>query len=118
MLLYWTVISEAITKGAKVFDFGRSTLNEGTYNFKKQWGSQPAPLHWASYINGVQQDVLDISKSKPREFVEHIWRKLPLAFVNFVGPRVRKFVSLLVCDCKLVMASYDLNRVKIFRLLF
>ena len=94
MLLYWTVISEAITKGAQVFDFGRSTLNEGTYNFKKQWGSQPAPLHWATYINGVQQDVVDMGKSKPRELVEQIWRKLPLALVNFVGPRVRKFVSL------------------------
>jgi FemAB-related protein (PEP-CTERM system-associated) len=94
MLLYWAVLNEAITKGAHVFDFGRSTVNEGTYNFKKQWGSQPAPLHWATYKNGVQQDVLDIGKSKLRELVEQIWRKLPLSLVNFVGPRIRKFISL------------------------
>jgi hypothetical protein len=37
---------------------------------------------------------LDIGKSKLRELVEQIWRKLPLSLVNFIGPRVRKFVSL------------------------
>lgn len=94
MLMYWTVISHAITTGAAVFDFGRSSVNEGTYNFKKQWGSQPAPLQWLNYHNGVKQEHLDIGKSKARYLVEGIWRKLPLFFVNFVGPKVRKFVSL------------------------
>jgi hypothetical protein len=92
--LYWAVLSEAITKGAQVFDFGRSTVNEGTYNFKKQWGSQPAPLHWASYENGHLIEVLDLGKSKIRESVESIWRKLPLVIVNYVGPKIRKYVSL------------------------
>jgi FemAB-related protein (PEP-CTERM system-associated) len=94
MLLYWAVLSEAITKGAHVFDFGRSTVNEGTYNFKKQWGSQPAPLNWASYENGLLIEVLDHGKSKIRELVESIWRKLPLVMVNYVGPKIRKYVSL------------------------
>jgi hypothetical protein len=88
------VLSEAITKGAQVFDFGRSTVNEGTYNFKKQWGSQPAPLHWATYEGGNLVEVLDIGKSKARDLVESIWKKLPLWLVNYVGPKVRKFVSL------------------------
>jgi FemAB-related protein (PEP-CTERM system-associated) len=94
MLLYWTVLSEAIIKGAQVFDFGRSTVNEGTYNFKKQWGSQPAPLNWATYEKGNVVEVLDIGKSKARNLLESIWQKLPLWLVNYVGPKVRKFVSL------------------------
>ena len=94
MLLYWAVLNEAITKGAQVFDFGRSTVNEGTYNFKKQWGSQPAPLHWATYEGGNLVEVLDIGKSKARDLVESIWKQLPLWLVNYVGPKVRKFVSL------------------------
>jgi FemAB-related protein (PEP-CTERM system-associated) len=94
MLLYWAVLSEAITKGAQVFDFGRSTVNEGTYNFKKQWGSRPAPLNWARYENGHLIEELDLGKSKIRESVESIWRKLPLVIVNYVGPKIRKYVSL------------------------
>jgi len=94
MLLYWTVLSEAISQGASVFDFGRSTVNGGTYNFKKQWGSQPAPLHWASYENGHLIEVLENGKSKIRKSVEAIWRKLPLAVVNYMGPRIRKYVSM------------------------
>jgi FemAB-related protein (PEP-CTERM system-associated) len=94
MLLYWTVLSEAITKGAQVFDFGRSTLNEGTYNFKKQWGSQPAPLNWVRYENGNLVEVVDLGKSTARELLETMWQKLPLWLVNYVGPKVRKFVSL------------------------
>ena len=94
MLLYWTVLSEAITRGAQVFDFGRSTLNEGTYNFKKQWGSQPAPLNWARYESGNLVEVVDLGKSTARKLIETIWQKLPLWLVNYVGPRVRKFVSL------------------------
>jgi lipid II:glycine glycyltransferase (peptidoglycan interpeptide bridge formation enzyme) len=44
MLLYWTMIRDSIERGYKVFDFGRSTPNEGTYNFKKQWGAVEAPF--------------------------------------------------------------------------
>src|SRR5207237_9352455 len=35
MLLYWTMIEDAIRLGYRTFDFGRSTPNEGTYQFKK-----------------------------------------------------------------------------------
>jgi serine/alanine adding enzyme len=44
MLLYWTMLRDSIARGYKVFDFGRSTPNEGTYQFKKQWGAQESPF--------------------------------------------------------------------------
>ena len=45
-LLYWTMIRGAIEEGRKVFDFGRSTPNDGTYHFKEQWGGVPEQLFW------------------------------------------------------------------------
>jgi hypothetical protein len=36
----------------KSFDFGRSTMNEGTYKFKKQWGCEPTQLHWSEIASG------------------------------------------------------------------
>ena len=45
-LLYWHAIESAVADGCEVFDFGRSTPDEGTYKFKEQWGASPVPLHW------------------------------------------------------------------------
>ena len=94
MLLYWSVLSESIQKGMKSFDFGRSTLNEGTYKFKKQWGCAPTALEWTELAGGQIVKNEDMQKSKAREIVEKVWCKTPLAVTNFLGPRVRKYISL------------------------
>ena len=39
MRLYWELLSQAIARGCKSFDFGRSTVDSGTYRFKQQWGA-------------------------------------------------------------------------------
>jgi len=36
-MLYWEAIEFDIRNGFNKFDFGRSTPNERTYNFKRQW---------------------------------------------------------------------------------
>ena len=41
MLLYWSCLTIACEKGFTEFDFGRSTVGEGTYKFKEQWGAVP-----------------------------------------------------------------------------
>ncbi len=94
MLLYWAVLSEATKQNVTRFDFGRSTVGEGTYNFKKQWGCLPMRLKWQSFENGRQFVPKHISKSKTRENIEKIWQKLPLPMTNFLGPKIRKHISL------------------------
>ena len=42
MLLYWTMLRDAIEAGCGRFDFGRSSPDASTYTFKRQWApSQP-----------------------------------------------------------------------------
>jgi FemAB-related protein (PEP-CTERM system-associated) len=94
MLLYWSVLSESIQKGMKSFDFGRSTLNEGTYKFKKQWGCEPTELEWTELARGQIIQNEDMQKSKARAIVEQVWCKTPLAVTNYLGPRLRKYISL------------------------
>ena len=48
MLLYWNVLKYSCDIGFKMFDFGRSSVGEGTYKFKTQWGAQAIPLTWYS----------------------------------------------------------------------
>lgn len=97
MLLYWELLKLSCQAGCSVFDFGRSTVNEGTYRFKKQWGAQPYELHWRQY----NSDGIDLSDerapgwlSRTRPMVESAWQHLPTGMTTFLGPRIRRYISL------------------------
>ncbi|MBO1256538.1 GNAT family N-acetyltransferase [Alteromonas sp. 5E99-2] len=97
MLLYWSVLGACADKNIATFDFGRSTFNEGTYKFKKQWGAEPVKLLWQNYHQGKLEkddDEQAQTGSSLRSHVENIWRKLPLPLTIFLGGRVRKYISL------------------------
>ena len=94
MLLYWNLLKVSCERGCKQFDFGRSTYGEGTYNFKKQWGAKPVLLDWQTLDKqGVVAEMAG-GKSRARELIETVWRKLPLPVVNAIGPRLRRHISL------------------------
>jgi len=88
MLLYWTVLRYACESGYARFDFGRSTPHGGTYRFKEQWGAQPVPLHWQYWL--ARGDATpDLSPANPRyRAAIRIWRSLPLAVANRLGPMI------------------------------
>jgi FemAB-related protein (PEP-CTERM system-associated) len=92
MMLYWTFLKYAADTGKKVFDFGRSTPNEGTYRFKKQWGAESETLYWYNLTETELQK--GPSGNKIRDKLELIWQKMPLPAANFIGPMVRKYISL------------------------
>ena len=50
MLLYWSVLEFACRQGFRVFDFGRSSPDSGTFKFKAQWGAAPVPLYWHYWV--------------------------------------------------------------------
>jgi len=97
MMLYWSLLKHATDNGCQQFDFGRSSIGEGTFKFKQQWGAKPVELVWKTYpeiINkAVQEDNLHQSSSF-RQAAENIWRKLPLPLTIKLGSRVRKYISL------------------------
>jgi len=94
MMLYWSLLKEVTDTGAKEFDFGRSTYGEGTFKFKQQWGAKPQPLNWV--LPGQQPLPADkqSTSGKLRKIVEQTWPKLPIGVTTFVGPRIRKYISL------------------------
>jgi FemAB-related protein (PEP-CTERM system-associated) len=94
MLLYLRMLEYACDQGYRAFDFGRSTIGEGTYKFKEQWGAAPAPLHW--YYLSLTGRRLDPEGSgvKRLEAARYYWRWLPLVVTKVVGPRIRKHISL------------------------
>jgi FemAB-related protein (PEP-CTERM system-associated) len=94
MLLYWTFLAYAADQGYKRFDFGRSTPGEGTYRFKEQWGARPQPLYWQTITSDEGHDDVSPSPAYSRILLEATWRRLPVPLSNFLGPIIRRFVSL------------------------
>ena len=86
-LLYWTMLRWAVQRGYQMFDFGRSTRDEGTYHFKKQWGAQPQELAW-EYL-GLSGDLPDQSPKNPKfKAAIAVWQHLPVWLTNRVGPPI------------------------------
>lgn len=96
MLLYWTLLKAVTDLKIDIFDFGRSTFNEGTYKFKAQWGAKPQLLNWQviSSQSAQPDSTSNGSVSKIRPYIEQAWRKLPLGVTEWIGPKVRKYISL------------------------
>jgi FemAB-related protein (PEP-CTERM system-associated) len=86
--LYWEMLRHAVATGCRRFDFGRSTPDEGTYQFKKQWGAQPEPLHW-EYVLLTRTELPDQSPKNPRfRLAIDAWKKLPISVANRLGPAI------------------------------
>jgi FemAB-related protein (PEP-CTERM system-associated) len=96
MLLYWGMLEYAIQQGYTGFDFGRSTVGEGTFKFKEQWGAKPQTLWW--YYKGADSaDQNDEETGPPgwkKQLFISVWRLIPLPVTSFLGPIIRKQISL------------------------
>lgn len=92
-LLYWEMIRDAIRRGCTVFDFGRSTPNDGTYHFKEQWGGKPEPLYWEHAYPDGRTPALP-GESEPARFSASVavWKRLPLTVTRTLGPRIVRLV--------------------------
>ncbi|WP_334064090.1 GNAT family N-acetyltransferase [Alteromonas genovensis] len=97
MLLYWSLLAHCADNSIECFDFGRSTFEEGTYKFKKQWGAEPQLLNWQKYNSAgrpITEKVDSSQQNKLRSMVESIWQKLPLSITVSAGSLIRPYISL------------------------
>jgi FemAB-related protein (PEP-CTERM system-associated) len=91
-LLYWRIMERAIVEGRRVFDFGRSTPNDGTFNFKEQWGAKPEQLHWEYHLLGTTALPADDRHSTKYQTMIDTWKRLPLPLATLIGPRIARAV--------------------------
>lgn len=86
--MYWEVMRRACERGIRVFDFGRSKRDTGSFAFKKHWGFEADPLHYEYKL--VRGDkVPDINPTNPKfGLMIAMWRRLPLGVANRLGPLI------------------------------
>jgi FemAB-related protein (PEP-CTERM system-associated) len=84
-LLYWSIMKHYCLAGARCFDFGRCTIGERTYQFKKQWGSEPIEFYYQYWVHPEHKlTILSPDNPKYQRKVQ-IWRKLPLWATKVLG---------------------------------
>jgi len=90
MLLYWNILKFACEKGFKLFDFGRSTIGEGTFKFKEQWGSKPLQLYWHYWLKNAGP-LPELNPNNPKyRLAIRTWQRLPVALTKLIGPIIVK----------------------------
>ncbi|MFA5984844.1 MAG: FemAB family XrtA/PEP-CTERM system-associated protein [Methylococcaceae bacterium] len=88
--MYWEVMRRAVEKNVKVFDYGRSKMGTGPYNFKKNWGFQPEPLFYEFHLVKAKA-MPDINPLNPKyQFFIGAWKRLPLPVSQTLGPFLAK----------------------------
>lgn len=86
--MYWNLMQAAAARGCRIFDYGRSKLGTGAYDFKKNWGftATPLPYEYKLYASDKLPDNNPLNP-KYQLFIK-MWKKLPLPVANFLGPYI------------------------------
>lgn len=92
MVLYNAVLQYACTEGYREFDFGRSSVDSGTYRFKEQWGAKPLTLYWYYWLSKVTK-LPELNPQNPKyQLAIRLWQYLPVPVTQLVGPAIVKYL--------------------------
>jgi FemAB-related protein (PEP-CTERM system-associated) len=86
--MYWELMRYSALNGYKIFDFGRSKKDTGSYAFKRHWGFEPSPLPSFCYQIGRNHVEDSASLNSNLEWAIKLWRRLPLRVTIALGPRI------------------------------
>jgi FemAB-related protein (PEP-CTERM system-associated) len=85
---YWELMRRACGRGLRTFDYGRSKIGTGSFDFKKNWGFAPAPLAYEYHlVNSAAIPQNNPLNPKYRMFIA-AWRRLPRSAANALGPHI------------------------------
>lgn len=84
--LYLNVLRRARASGLTWFDFGRSKVGSGSYDFKRRWGFDVHQMDYRYRLIGVEErERLDPQDPRYRRKIE-AWKRLPRWAADAVGP--------------------------------
>ena len=86
--MYFEHLLWAGNHGFRSFDFGRSKIESGNYEFKKQWSTEIRDLPYEILLV-KRKELPNFSPANPKfDMAIRIWRKLPLPLTHLLGPRL------------------------------
>jgi len=85
---YWRLICAAAERGCTVFDYGRSKVGSGPYDFKRNWGFEPTPMNYEYRLLACDRVPQNNPNNPKFRLMIDTWRRLPRPIVNWLGPKV------------------------------
>lgn len=87
------LMRRAAERGVRLFDYGRSKRGTGSYDFKRNWGFAPQPLHYEYALLG-RDAVPQNNPTNPKYRAPiAIWQRLPRSVVNWLGPYIVRYLG-------------------------
>ncbi|HEX3665453.1 MAG TPA: FemAB family XrtA/PEP-CTERM system-associated protein [Rhizomicrobium sp.] len=91
--MYWEVMRRASERGYGVFDFGRSKIGTGAYDFKRNWGFESSPFAYTYYSLGTRS-VGSVNPLNPKyQAAISLWQRLPLPVTKLIGPAIVRSIG-------------------------
>jgi serine/alanine adding enzyme len=93
-MLYWEALQYACARHYRRFDFGRSSVDSGTYAFKKQWGAKPVQVYWQLLSRSPERKSVAFAAHEAKyKMVIEAWKRLPVPVTIILGPAIRKYLT-------------------------
>ena len=87
---YWELMRRGCERGVRIFDYGRSKRGTGSFDFKKNWGFEPEPLHYEYRLRKVVAIPQNNPLNPKYRTLVALWRRLPRPLVNALGPMLTR----------------------------
>lgn len=84
-VMHHAMIKQAIEAGNNTYSFGRSTVDGGVHQFKKQWGTEEFPLTWVHY----PEHKVNLRK---QTWLLHVWKRIPTPIRKQLGKYLAKWI--------------------------
>ena len=88
---YWELMRDAAASAATgCSTTGAASAAPGSFDFKKNWGFEPQPLHYEYLlVRGKRVPEVNPLNPKYRLFI-NLWQRMPLPLANLIGPHIVK----------------------------
>jgi len=85
---YWELMRRACERGLRVFDYGRSKRDTGSFAFKHNWGFSPSPLAYEFLLLGRDEVPQNNPLNPKYRAMIAAWKRMPRFAANAIGPYI------------------------------
>ncbi|MEP7339238.1 MAG: FemAB family XrtA/PEP-CTERM system-associated protein [Acidobacteriota bacterium] len=86
--MYWELMRQSAQRGYTRFDFGRSKIGTGAYEFKRGWRMTERPLPY-QFFPVCADEVPNLNPTNPKfKLMIEVWKRLPLGLTKLIGPKI------------------------------
>lgn len=84
--MYWSLIAQSCGEGYKLFDFGRSKRETGSFQFKSAWSMEVAALPYRYYLVRAKEVPHMSPVDAKFQLPVRLWKQMPFGLTKLLGP--------------------------------